>query len=385
MRLLLVSDDHSITERLQSLVYSRGLEFSRNDRFRTSEVASMIEKHSGATSGNGNSLGRDSTIVLVMPADRELGLQAIATICEQLPGRLLVMGPIDDTRLVLRAIRSGAAEYLDQSELESELTFALERSAYRPMNACSVGVFSAGGGSGCSLIAANLAAILASDNTPCALVDLKVEGGDLEALLDLKASYSLSEICDKVESLDEAVLQGCITEHECGLRLLSAATLFPSFNPVDMRGMQRVMSLLSHTNEYIVCDLDRCLSHLTFTIAKSLDHLYCVMRPDFISLRRTRRLLEFLDSSGIARDRVHIIVNRTGNAGEIAAAQIADVLKVSEVQQFPEDPKPVLRSINNGEPLVIRQPSSKLSRKLAALAAGIRQSAQTPVNAISGS
>ncbi len=149
--------------------------------------------------------------------------------------------------------------------------------------------------------------------------------------------------------------------------------------------MQRVMSLLSHTNEYIVCDLDRCLSHLTFTIAKSLDHLYCVMRPDFISLRRTRRLLEFLDSSGIARDRVHIIVNRTGNSGEIAAAQIADVLKVSEVQQFPEDPKPVLRSINNGEPLVIRQPSSKLSRKLAALAAGIRQSAQTPVNAISGS
>ena len=109
------------------------------------------------------------------------------------------------------------------------------------------------------------------------------------------------------------------------------------------------------------------------------------MRPDFISLRRTRRLLEFLDSSGLARDRVHIIVNRTGNSGEIAAAQIADVLKVSEVQQFPEDSKPVLRSINNGEPLVIRQPSSKLSRKLAALAAGIRQSAQTPVNAISGS
>jgi len=377
MRLLLVSDDDAYATRIQDLVYQRGLEFSRNDRFRTADVAGLIQRFLNAAPGTADSVGPGTTIILVMPVDRELGAAAVSQLCEQLPCRLLVIGPLDDSRFVLRIVRMGAAEYLDQNEPESELAFALERGGTQKTQARSVGVFSASGGSGCSLIAVNLACLLASDSTNCALIDLKSEGGDLEALLDVKASHSLADICGKVESLDQAVLKGSITEHACGLQLLSAATQFPSFNAVDMRGMQRVMSMLSRSSEFIVCDLDRCLSHLTFTIARSLDELYCVMRPDFLSLRKTRRLLEFMASSGVSLERVRVILNRTGVSGEIAASQIIDVLKVSDVLSFPEDPKAAMRSVNNGEPLVLSQPTAKLSRKLTALAAEIRQSVQS--------
>ncbi len=377
MRLLLVSDDDSYSKRVQDLLYERGLEFSQGDRFRTADIAGLIQRLSNAAPGTPDSVGAGTTIILVMPVDRELGVAAVAQICEQLSCRLLVIGPLDDSRFVLRVVRLGAAEYLDQNEPESELSFALERSETRKTRARSVGVFSASGGSGCSLIAANLACLLASESSNCALIDLKSEGGDLEALLDVKAAHSLSEICGKVESLDDAVLKGSITEHSCGLQVLSASTQFPSFNAVDMRGMQRVMSMLSRSCEFVVCDLDRCLSHLTFTIARSLDELYCVMRPDFLSLRKTRRLLEFMVSSGVSSDRVRVILNRTGVSGEIAASQITDVLKVSEMLILPEDPKAAMRSVNNGEPLVLRQPTAKLSRKLITLAASIRQSVQT--------
>ncbi|MGB0742193.1 MAG: hypothetical protein ACPGXX_19145, partial [Planctomycetaceae bacterium] len=83
MRLLLVSDDDSYSKRVQDLLYERGLEFSQGDRFRTADIAGLIQRLSNAAPGTPDSVGAGTTIILVMPVDRELGVAAVAQICEQ--------------------------------------------------------------------------------------------------------------------------------------------------------------------------------------------------------------------------------------------------------------------------------------------------------------
>jgi len=110
-----------------------------------------------------------------MSDDAERGLEAVGQIHATLPCRLLV-GTIADSRPVLRAMRQGATEYLDQSDLAGELNHGPDRIDQRKTRAWNIGVWSACGGAGCSVVSANLACELAKKPGSFGLVDLKVAG-----------------------------------------------------------------------------------------------------------------------------------------------------------------------------------------------------------------
>jgi MinD-like ATPase involved in chromosome partitioning or flagellar assembly len=59
--------------------------------------------------------------------------------------------------------------------------------------------------------------------------------------------------------------------------------------------------------------------------------------------------------------------------GEMSPAQASDGLQLKVCCQIPDDPKTVIRSVNNGEPVVASAPSSKFARKITEIASHIRQ------------
>jgi pilus assembly protein CpaE len=203
-------------------------------------------------------------------------------------------------------------------------------------------------------------------------VDLKLEGGDLASLLDLKPQYTLADINQNVDGFDSTVLKGCLASHACGVQLLAASMQFPSFIPIDVRGVGRAFSMLGRQVDFIVADLDRCLGQATFATAQAADLLLCVMRLDFVSLRRTKLLLDFLMNGNVAQSKIRIVANRCGLSGEIPISQVEDALRMKVQTQIPEDSKLVLRSINNGEPAILTAPSSKFSRRIQELGAEIQ-------------
>ena len=371
MRFFLVSDDDSAAAVIRSVVFARGLEFPAGNQCGLADVPGLLR----TLSQSSTPAEAQTTIVLVIPENTDKGLEAVSAICAAAPCRLLLVGSIADSRVVLRAMRLGAAEYLDLTDLSSELNLALDRIDQRRRKAFTIGVFSASGGAGCSLVAANLGCELAKKNSSCALVDLKVEGGDLATLLNLKTSHTLADVSRNVEGLDSAVLKNCLVPHAGGALLLTAAGDFPSFAPVDPRAVQRSLSLLSRQVDYVVMDLDRCLNHVTFATAQTTDALVLVMRPDFPSLKRTRLMLDWMVDSGVDRTKFRVVLNRTGWSGEVPSAQVADGLQMKVSSDIPDDPKPLLRSVNSGEPLVLAVPSAKFSKRIAQLAEELRGAA----------
>ncbi|MFM7863131.1 MAG: CpaE family protein, partial [Planctomycetaceae bacterium] len=135
------------------------------------------------------------------------------------------------------------------------------------------------------------------------------------------------------------------------------------------------LSLLGRQVDYLVLDLDRCLSHAAFNVAQSADVLLCVMRPDFVSLRRTKLMLDWLGESGLDRSRVRLVVNRTGSSGELSVAQAAEALEMKSAVDLPDETKAMLRAVNSGEPLQLTAPSVKFSRRLAELGKELRDAA----------
>src|SRR5262249_38144781 len=67
-------------------------------------------------------------IVVVMPEDPERSLEVLdwlGKLSRQHGERVVAIGPAADPKLVLRALRGAVDDYLDQSDLDTELTAAL--------------------------------------------------------------------------------------------------------------------------------------------------------------------------------------------------------------------------------------------------------------------
>lgn len=312
-------------------------------------------------------------VVVVLAPDPERALTAVRNNRHQTSARILLVGPMADTKLVLRGLREGANEFLDQADLRGELPAALERlSAVSPKGRLIVAI-SASGGSGCSTIAANLAVALAGTHGSSAILDLNLEAGDLVTLLDLKPSYSIAELCQNVRRLDASLLEGCLVPHSSGVQLLSAPGRVADSIHVTPEGINEVLSLVAHRFPFVIVDLGDSFRFERKSLLLDADLILLVLRLDFTCLRNTRAALEYLRDIGVSPDRVQIVVNRFGQPNEIAAAAAEEALGVKIAHYVPDEAKTVNRANNNGVPVLLQSPSAKVSRRIAELAAHVAE------------
>lgn len=310
-------------------------------------------------------------VVLVLSPDPERALEVMRSNRRRTAARILLVGPTTDTKLVLRALREGANEFLDQSDLKSELTAALNRLSVDASSGRVIALLSASGGCGCSTLAVNLAVCLAKSYQSCAVLDLQFEFGDLATMLDVKPTYSIADLCRNVRRLDPSLLEGCMIKHPSGVELLAAPQKIADRMKVTEDCVNEVVSLVTRRYPFAVVDLGNLIRTERTRILLQVDLILLVLRMDFACLRNTRFTLEYLNEIGIPRDRVEVIGNRCGLPNEITAAAAEEALGVEISQCIPDDAKNINRAINNGIPVLLQSPTAKVSRAIADLAARI--------------
>jgi len=369
MQFFVLGEDETLTSRIRTQLVDRGFECPANHVVHLDQFSLLLQTLKQAAPAQGSSpLAR--FVIVVLSPDVERPLRVIAPL-QALGGvQILAAGPATDPKLVIRAMREGAHEYLDVNDLDSELLQAMRRLEEERGAGRALGLISACGGSGVSTVAVNLACAFAAalKNQHCALIDLKVEGGDLASLLDLKPGFSLADVCRNAEAIDFSLLKGTLAPHRSGVELLPSPAKFPSFGEVSARGAARALALSRHHFPWVIADLDRCLSNEAYAVAQSVDAVLMVVRLDFVSLRKTRFMREFLETHGIPANRIHLVANRVGLPGEIPPAQAEEAVGSPIALQIPDEPKTVMRAVNHGEPFVYSTPSARISRKIAELA-----------------
>ena len=325
--------------------------------------------------GAAGRLGRESMIDLVVVAlspDLERGLNLLPTVSRVAPGKILAVGPASDSKLVLRALRAGADDYVDAAELESELESAIGRLNEAARGPAQVGrliaVFAPSGGSGSSTIAANLAAILAKEHKAAGLIDMKLKSGDLAALMDLKPTFTLADLCRNAAKLDRVMFERSVVKHDSGVSLVAAPLHLEDMDLVKPDGVAQALHLARASFPFVVADLDHPYHAEQRVVLGQADHVLVVFRLDFASLRNVRRTLEYLEALDVKSDKVLLVVNRYGQAHEVPAGKAEEALGKKIAHYIPEDPKSVNRANNHGVPVVIEAPSARVSKSLFQLA-----------------
>ena len=314
-------------------------------------------------------------VVVVLGINLDRALIVLNDLHLKATARVLAVGPASDPKLVIRSLRAGADDYVDQDDLENHLREALSRcrGARRSQEDAGrlIAVLAPSGGCGSSTIAANVAAVLAKEHKQTALLDLKLEAGDLAALLDLKPTHTLADLCRDVARMDRSLFERSLARHAGGVHLLAAPRHLADVRHVTPEGIRQVLTLARASFPYVIVDLDHSYREEQAQVLRKADVILLVLRLDFTALRNARRTLDHFEELGIGKDKVRLVINRYGQAKEVPAAQAEEALGVKIFHYVPDDPKTVNRANNNGVPLVLEAPSAKVSKSVAKLAASV--------------
>lgn len=364
MQVILAGDHETIVAEVRRVLLREGLECPAAQVL---PLAAMIE-----------GLGKfhPDLLLLVLSPDADRALSVLAEAKDNTRGRVVVVGPNVDPKLVVRALRGGADDYVDEEDIEADLVVALGRSK-RELTAHSdeegrvIAVLGPSGGSGSSTIAANIATMLAKVHRSAVLMDLKLESGDLAALLDLKPTHTVADLCQNVARIDRVMFERSLARHSSGVHLLASPLQFSDIPFVTPEGVRKTLGMARLMFPYIVVDLDHSFHAEQVEAIRQANLILIVLRLDFASLRNARRTLDYLEKMDIGRDRMRVVVNRYGQPKEVPFAKAEEALGLKISHYVPDDPRTVNRANNDGVPLVIESPSSKVSKSVMKLAASV--------------
>jgi pilus assembly protein CpaE len=363
MRVLIVSDHDPTSAKVRQIVLREGQDCSAGN------VVSFDQAVDKAAQSH------PDLIVLSLAGAPDRAMKALADLHLLTTARVLAVGRAADPRVVLQAVRGGASDFIDEAELDTELSAALRRvrsevSPQDELGQC-IAVLAPSGGSGSSTLAVNVATLLAQQHKRSLMLDLKLESGDLASLLDLKPTYTLADLCQNAARMDRVMFEQSLVQHSSGVHLLAPPRMLADISYVTAEGVRQALTLGRALFPYVVADLDHSFRDEQIQALRLADTILLVMRLDFTCLRHARRTIDYLVQIGIGGERIQVVANRYGQPREVPADKAEDALGVKIAHYIPDEPKTVNCANNNGIPAVLESPRARVCKSMALLARSI--------------
>jgi pilus assembly protein CpaE len=284
---------------------------------------------------------------------------------------LIVIGSPSDTNVMRLAMQAGARDLLPLPLVEADLFAALERierdqrAAGGPEEATLTAFINAKGGCGATLLASNVAHVLAAvSRKRVTLLDLDLQFGAIPLYFDLLPKRGILQALDNVDGLDEVALEGYMVKHGSGLKVLGHAA--EDSLPIQPVGTERVRHLLDialRSNEHVVVDLPRRIDSISTLVFERAQQIVLVVQQSVATLRDATRLVQCLRRDLlVSKDRLITVINRYEKDSPISLEDIRSTLSCGEVAVIPNDFRTVSECINTGTPLLTRARGTAISK-----------------------
>jgi pilus assembly protein CpaE len=316
-------------------------------------------------------------VLIDIDANEDRALQLISNLKNSHPKcAVIAISSRTDGQLILRAMRSGAAEFLTAPIQIEELIGALDRvqasnaGTSRSKSGTIIAVAGASGGVGCTSVAVNLACSLARNpNNSVVLVDLDLSLGDADVFLDSIPDYTLLDVAQNIARLDLAMLRKSLTKHESGVYLLPRPIHLDDMDVISTDDFKKVLALLKASFSHLVIDLSKAFGRLDIVAMQMAEHILMLTQLDLPCLRNVVRLLASLDARGGISDRIKIVVNRAGlDKSAISTSHAEETINREIFFRIPNNYGVIAESRNNGIPLVTHAPKAAITLAINELA-----------------
>jgi pilus assembly protein CpaE len=230
-------------------------------------------------------------------------------------------------------------------------------------------VFSGKGGTGTSMVATNLAVVLAQGaGGHAALIDIDLQFGDAAGMLHVENHLlSIADLAPHGDEIDGTLLDDILATGPAEVRVLRAPSSPELAETVHAATLRSVFRATAKAHEFVVIDTPCHVDERVLEAFELADRLLLVTGYNLSSVRGTKATLLLLEALGVDLDRVDVVLNHTRPRTNFRREDIEEILGRRVLVDLPYDPR-VDPSLDSGTPIVLAQPRAELSRRLIALA-----------------
>ncbi|HEV3468463.1 MAG TPA: AAA family ATPase [Pyrinomonadaceae bacterium] len=374
-----------MSQQLTFVILSNGLETFRELRAALSrqEGARVLAGGDDAEQVVGE-IGRlkPSAFIIALSQTPEAELRIVERVARENPRVSVICASRDASPdLILHSLRAGAREFLRLPVRPEEFQTVYERTAefcaVQPeapkKRGRVVAVFSSKGGCGTTFVATNVASAL---NRPAVLVDLNLQAGDLGLFLGVEPKFSVADLVENRDRVDDSLMRSYLTPHSENLCLLAAPREADSADDIEAEHVFEVLEALRERFDYVVVDPQHTFDPITLAALDQADDIILVLTLDIPAIRSAQRSLAIFDRLGYPRHKVHVVVNRFSKQIDLDLRQVERYLGERVTGYVQSDYKTAVNSINLGQPLVESEPASKIATELRQIAAHFSHAAR---------
>ena len=301
---------------------------------------------------------------------------------------LLAISESTDGKLILTAMRRGFREFvtkpIDEELLHEALSKIALECASQETTGKLIAVLGTSGGVGSTSLATNLAVELSAMATGrVVVVDLDYRFGQVATLLDLSPTYTIADLAQTPEQLEQSIIERTLVKHATGIYVLSRPTHFVQSENITAADCVGVLTALVGMSDYVVVDGPNRYDVGASAILDLADITLLLVQMLVPSVRNAQRILEGMQEAGFSLDRTLLVCNRTGKeSGSLVAGDVEATLGKRIFASIPDDWATVSAAVNLGEPLVTRAPKSRVRLAIQDLARRIHQPDGQPVDQV---
>ncbi|MCC7490866.1 MAG: response regulator [Fimbriimonadaceae bacterium] len=239
-----------------------------------------------------------------------------------------------------------------------------------PVHAKVVAVYSPQGGVGKSMLAANLAVVLARESgRPTVLVDLNLQFGDIDLMLNITPERTVAAVIQRMNQLDADLMESFLTLHDdSNLKVLAAPARPEYADTITTFVVEKVLQVLRERHTYIVIDTPSFLQDTTLTALDHSDEIILLTALDLLALHNTKTALAMMQKLRYGPDKVKLVLNRSNADVGISPEDVEQTLEYDISAYIPSDGRVAVTSVNEGEPFVLSQPKTQIAQSIRRIA-----------------
>jgi pilus assembly protein CpaE len=285
-------------------------------------------------------------------------------------GVVIVVSESKDPELILRSMRSGAREFVLESDHE-ELRLAVRTHAKVTFGTGELGqvitVFGAKGGVGATAIATNLAGAMQRRSLRVCLVDLDLYLGDVLAFLDIPGSYSITDVLANMSRLDRELLATSETKHRSGVSVLAQSSKVEEAEQIKGPDVTALLDFLRRNYDFVIVDGVRGFDELSLAALDGSQHVFMTLTQDVPAVRNGQRCLELFGRLQYDQNRIKLLLNRYTKASKITIEVVGETLGQSLTHTISNDFLLLIDAINRGVLLTEVAPRARITQDIEGL------------------